>query len=426
MATTGKGGLYPGCREVGDLRRHNRALILELIRTQGPISRSQLARVGRLGTRAVLQITEELQSDGLVQEVGPGRSTGGRRPTLLALVPHAHCAVGLDIGTRRIRAVATDLNAVVQERVSRPSDMGRGPEALMERVSEVLEEVLKGCPNERGEVLGVGIALPAPVLEIEGAAEVLFSPPSFPGWGEIEVGRLVEEEFGLPVLLDNDANAAAMGEHLFGAGRGTRDMFYLIAHRGVGGAAIANGVLLRGRAGGAGEVGHTLVDLEGPRCGCGRYGCLEAYVGQAAIARRAGRSLKLSGGVALRGRQPEEVTAEDVIEAGLEGDERAQGLLRETGEYLGLGIANAVNMFDPELVVLGGSTMRVGDLVLGPATDVARRRAMPGMAERVRIVAGELGQDAGAVGAASLLLRELFAISIPREPEQQEERQSAG
>lgn len=412
MASTGKGGLYPGCKEVGDLRRHNRALILELIRTRGPISKAQLARIGRLGTPTVLQVTEELKADGLIREVGRGPSTGGRRPVLLGLRLDAHCAVGLNIGTRTLRVVATDLNAVVKRRVSRPSDMGQGPEALMERVREVLEEIFKGCPNELGEVLGIGIALPAPILDLEDSAEVLFSPPSYSGWGELEIGRLVEEEFGLPVLLDNDANAAAMGEHLFGAGQGTRNMFYLIAHRGIGGAAITDGVLYRGANGGAGEVGHTLIDLEGPRCGCGRYGCLEAFVGRAAIARRAARALKLSGGVTMGGREPDEVTAEDVIEAGLEGDERATRLLEETGEYLGLGIGNAVNIFNPELVVVGGSTMKAGELVLGPAIQVASRRTIQGLAERVRIVGGELGEDAGAIGAVSLVLRELFALSV--------------
>lgn len=425
MASTGKGGLYPGCREVGDLRRHNRALILELIRTRGPISRAQLARIGRLGTPVVVQITEELKSEGLVQEMGRGPSTGGRRPILLGLVPDAHCAIGLNIGTRTLRAVATDLNAVVKERVSRPSNMGRGPEALLQQIKEVLGDILQGCPNELGEVLGVGMALPAPILNLESSTEVSFSPPSYPEWGELQIGKLVEEEFGLPVLLDNDANAAAMGEHLFGAGRGVRDMFYLIAHRGVGGAAITDGVLYHGADGGAGEVGHTLIELEGPRCGCGRYGCLEAFAGRAAIAARAARALKLSGGEAMGGREPDDVTAEDVIESALKGDERAKKVLEETGEYLGLGIANAVNMFNPDLIVMGGSTLEAGDLVLEPARRVARRRAMPGMAEQFRIVAGELGEDAGAVGAASLVLRDLFAVSVAQGDQQHEENRSA-
>ena len=418
MQVSNSGGIYPGCKEPEDLRRHNRALLLELVRTRGPVSRAELARIARLRMPVVVRTTEELVRDGLIREMGPGPSTGGRRPTLLGLVPEAHCALGLNIGTRTLTAIATDLNASVKERVSVSSEMAGGPEALMDQVREILGDMIRGCPNELGEVLGVGMALPGPILVSEDSSGVYFSPPSYPGWGELQIGKLVEEEFGLPVLLDNDANAAALGEHLFGAGQGVRDMFYVIAHRGVGGAAITNGVLYRGANGGAGEIGHSPIDFDGPRCGCGRYGCLEAFAGRAAIAQRAARALKLTGGERMAGRDPDELGAEDVIEAGLEGNELARRILKETGEYLGVGISSVVNMFNPELVIMGGSTMRAGELVLEPATRVVEGRALSEMAEHVCIVPGELGEDAGAVGAAALVLRELFALSVPRESEQ--------
>ena len=418
MRVSNRGEIYPGCKDPEDVRRHNRALLLELVRTRGPVSRAELARVTQLRTRVVVKITEELIEDGLIREVGSGPSTGGRRPTLLGLVPDAHCALGLNIGTRTLTAVATDLNASVQKRVSVPSDMAGGPESLMNQVREVLLDLIQGCPNELGEVLGIGMALPGPILVLEDPSEVRFSPPSYPGWGELQIGKLVEEEFGLPVLLDNDANSAALGEHLFGAGRGVRNIFYVIAHRGVGGATIMDGVLHRGAHGGVGEIGHSPIDFDGPRCGCGRYGCLGAFIGRAAIAQRASRALKLAGGARLGGHEPDELGAEDVINAGLEGDELAREILEETGEYLGIGISGAVNMFDPELVILGGSTMKAGDLVLEPAKRVVEKRALSEMAERVRIVPGDLGEDAGAIGAVALVLRELFALSVPQEAEQ--------
>lgn len=189
-------------------------------------------------------------------------------------------------------------------------------------------------------------------------------------------------------------------------------MCYIIAHRGIGGAVIVDGVLHRGAQGGAGEIGHTVIDLDGPRCGCGGYGCLEAFAGRAAIARRASQALKRAGGGKICGRGPDELITEDVIEAALEGDEVARRVLEETGEYLGIGISNLVNSFDPELVVVGGSTMRAGSLILDPAIKVVRRRALPEMAEGVSIVAGKWGEDAGAVGAASLVLRRMFAVLL--------------
>ena len=422
MVSTSKGGLYPGCREIEDLRRHNRALVLELVRTRGPISRAQLAEVGRLSMPTVMGTVDKLMEEGLVREVGPGPSTGGRPPTLLGLVPEAHCVIGLEVGTETLTGVATDLNAMVRERMKMPSGMAQGPETLVRHIRQTLKRVLKGFPSEVGEVLGIGMALPAPVLQPDASVPMIFSPPSYPGWGELRIGSIVEEEFGLPVLLDNDANAAALGEHLYGAGQGVQDMFYLVVHRGVGGAAIVDGVLYRGSRGGAGEIGHTVVDLEGPRCGCGRYGCLEAFAGRAAIARRASRALKLAGGGRMAGCDPDEIKAEDVILAGMKGDELARGVLEETGEYLGIGISNVVNLYDPELVVVGGSTMRAGNLLLGPMIRVVRRRALPELAERVRVVPGSLGEDAGAVGAAALVLRELFALSVPKEEEESSEQ----
>ena len=406
MSALGGNGSSPEASGSEDRRAHGRAVLLELIRTRGPVSRSDLGRMGRLNVAVVSKLTEALIAEGLVREVGPGPSTGGRRPTLLDLVPEARCALGINVGTRTISAVVTDMHGTIRKRAKEPSQMSLGPEALMHQVGNVTESTLADLPSGLGRVIGIGLALPAPILDPMGRG---FSPPSYPGWGELKIAERTEDRFGLPVLSDNDANAAAVGEHLYGAGRSVRNMFYLIAHRGVGGAAIVNGSLYRGSHGGAGEIGHAVVDLGGPRCGCGRYGCLEAFVGRAAIARRASRALKLAGRESLEGIGPDEITAATVIEAGLAGDSLAQKILEETGEYLGLGIAGVVNVLDPELVVLGGSTMRARDMVLKPATRVMRARALSGLAERVRIVVGELDEDAGAVGAASMVLRGLFA-----------------
>lgn len=395
-------------------RNYVRAAMLEFVRTKGPISKSELARLGHLKFPTASDLVDDLMVQGLVGEAGTGPSTGGRPPNLFELRPKARCAVGLNVGTQNLAAVITDLNGTIDRRIEMTSEMSKGPEALSARVKQALGRLLDEIPSSLGEVLGIGLAVPAP---ISGSTGTLFSPPSYRPWGKLNIGQLVEQEFGFPVLIDNDANAAAIGEHLYGAAQGVRNFFYLIAHRGVGGAAVVEGSLYRGDRGGAGEIGHTVVDLEGPRCGCGRDGCLEAFAGRAAIASRASRALKLAGGGTMNGREPDRLGAEDVIQAGLEGDEIARSVLKETGQYLGLGISNVVNMFDPEFVVVGGSTMRAGRLVLDPAVEVVRRRALPTAAEEVRIVIGKLDEDAGAVGAASLVLRGLFAASLPEREE---------
>lgn len=392
-------------RASGDLRRHNRAVVLELVRKHGPISRAELARAGRLSIPAVMDIVGALVAEGLVTETGIGPSSGGRRPVLLELVAQAHCAIGLEVGAQTITAVVTDLHAAVKGRLEVASEMARGPEALMAQLKAVLDDVLAQHTRPFGGILGIGLALPAPVLT---SSARTFSPPSYPGWGQLQISELVAAEFRVPVLIDNDAKAAALGELLFGAGRSARNMFYVIADRGIGGAAIVNGDLYRGWDGGAGELGHMLIDLDGPQCGCGRFGCLEAFVGRDAITRRAARALKLGGRTELAGQHLDTLMAEDVIVAGLAGDALARAVLDETGRFLGIGISNMINLLNPELVVLGGDTMRAGDLILDPVRDVVQQRALPGLAEQVQIVTGQLGQDASAIGAAALVLRELF------------------
>jgi predicted NBD/HSP70 family sugar kinase len=396
-------------KAAGDIRRHNRFVVLELVRTQGPISRAALARVGRLSMPAIMDIVGLLIEEGLVREVGVGPSSGGRRPVLLEVVPEAYCAVGLEVGARTIRAVVTDLLAVVRQRVQVPSNMAHGPDALLLQLRSVLHDILTKHTLEFGAILGVALALPAPILQSTAQS---FSPPSYPDWGELKLGEWVAAHFDVPVIVENDAKAAALGESLYGAGRGVHNLFCVMAHRGIGGAAIVNGQLLRGADGGAGEIGHMLIDPNGPQCGCGRYGCLEAFAGRAAIAQRTVRALKLGGYSDLNGCALADVSTEQVIEAGLAGHAVAREVLAETGRYLGIGVANIINLFNPELVVVGGATMQAGDLVLDSLVRVARQRTLPDLSDQVRIVPSELGQDAGAVGAAALVLRELFVQGL--------------
>jgi predicted NBD/HSP70 family sugar kinase len=358
---------------------------------------------------AVMDIVGMLIEEGLVREVGVGPSSGGRRPMLIEVVPEAYCAIGVEVGARTIRAVVTDLHAVVKQRVHASSEMVHGPDALLSQLHDVLDQTLRQHTQGFGNILGVGLALPAPILRSTAQS---FSPPSYPGWGAIKLGNWVASQFDVPVIVENDAKAAALGESLYGAGRGVRTMFCVIAHRGVGGAAIIDGDLYRGADGGAGEIGHMLIDPAGPQCGCGRYGCLEAFVGRAAIADRAVRALKLAGYSDLNGRPLAAVSTEHVVEAGLAGHTVARDVLAETGRYLGVGVANIVNLFNPELVVIGGATMQAGDLILQQVKQIAGQRALPSLGDHVRIVPSELGQDVSAIGAAALVLRELFVQGI--------------
>lgn len=401
-------------RATGDLRIRNRALVLETLRAQGPISRGELAKAVSLSSPTVLDIVDELTSAELIRGNGVGQSTGGRRPALLELVQRAHCALGLAVGTRTLTAVLTDLHGQVVLRRDMDSGMNQGPATLLERVDEILREMLAALPQDIGSPLGIGLAVPAPITA---STETVFSLPTYSEWGRLKLGEHIAAEYDLPVLVDNAANAAALGEHLFGAGQGCGSMFYILMHRGIGGAAVINGGVYRGAEGGAGEVGHMRLELDGPQCGCGNYGCLEAFVGRVAIRHRAVRLFKLFGRTEVGSKALEEIRAQDVIDAGLEGDRLAQEVLRETGRYLGIGVLNVMHLFNPELMIVGGSTTRAGDLILAPALEIVQRQVLPSVTKEARVVPGQLGEDAVAVGAAALALRELFDGSSSQEGE---------
>jgi glucokinase len=230
-------------------------------------------------------------------------------------------------------------------------------------------------------------------------------------WRELPIADRISDELGVPCQLDNDANAAAYGEFRFGAGRGYRHMLLVALGTGIGGGIITDGRLARGAHGFAGEIGHVIVDPNGPRCGCGNVGCWEQLASGTAIG-RAGRAVVRehpdSMILSLAGGDPDRVTGSIVTEAGLAGDRMAVAILSEIGIRLGQGMAGLANVLDPQIVVVGGGVIRAGDLLLEPA-----RRAFGDAIEApehrpfVPIVAAELGEDAGAVGAATLAMEEL-------------------
>jgi glucokinase len=259
----------------------------------------------------------------------------------------------------------------------------------LERVFELGGRALAEAGAESSELAAVGIACGGPLDATRGTV----SPLHLPEWHDVPIVAMVEERYARPAFLDNDASAATAGEHRFGAGVGTRNMIYLTISTGVGGGVVIDDRLYRGAAGNGGELGHITVDWRGRRCpGCGRRGCLEAYVSGTAIAERA-REAGFPGS-----------SAADVAESARNGDAVAGGVWEETVEALASGLTSLVNAFEPELVVLGGGVMRAGAQLLDPVRERVRRDAMGPAGEAARIVPAALGDHVGIVGAAAVAL----------------------
>jgi glucokinase len=309
--------------------------------------------------------------------------------------------VAVDLGGTQIRVGLADLAGNFLRRVACPTEAGQGLEAVLRRLVARIQEVRKGLADE--DILGVGIGSPGPVDPLAG---LIISPPNLPGWEEVPLRDILEQRLRLPVRLANDANAAALGEWAFGAGQGRQNMVYVTISTGVGGGVIAEGRLLLGHRGLAGEVGHMTLEADGPRCNCGNYGCWEALASGTAMARdgaeaaQSGRSPVLAE---LCQGEVERVDARMVGEAAGRGDPVAHEIIERAAVYSGVGVANLLHLYSPEIVLVGGGVSRLGDVLFTPMRQVARERVMPPYRD-VPIEPAVLAADVGLLGTVALFL----------------------
>lgn len=307
-------------------------------------------------------------------------------------VPAARAVLGLDIGGTKIAAGVVASDGSVQGFVSAPTEAERGPDDGVERLLELGRRAVaeSGVAWEAIEAVGIGCGGP-----LDSANGILIAPLHLHGWRDVPVTELATAAYGRPAVLDNDAVAACAGEHRYGAGRGARNMVYLTISTGVGGGVVIDGALHRGRSGNGGELGHVTVDWHGRRCrGCGRRGCLEAYCSGTSIAERAQEA-------GMHG-----ATAADVAQAARAGNTVAARLWDETCEALACGITSIVNLFEPEIVVLGGGVVRTGEQLLAPVRERVSEQAI---GDPVQVVEAELGDAVGVVGAAAVAYERLPA-----------------
>ena len=292
------------------------------------------------------------------------------------------------------------------------TEPARGPDAAVDEViamaNAVIDETLERHGGTRDSVVGVGIGCPGPLDADRG---ILLTTPNL-GWTNYPMRDRVSDLLGLPASLDNDANCATYGEWWQGAARGANSMAGVTLGTGIGGGLILDGKLVRGVSGCAGELGHTTIDFMGRRCACGNYGCLEAYASGPNIAARAREGIEAGDHsvlVELVDGDLDRITARTVYDALLQGDEHAQAVMLETAKILGAGIANVVNMFNPEIIVVVGGVTRAGDHLFTPLRSEVRRRAFDVAVAACRIVPGELRDAAGVIGAAGLFITDQSA-----------------
>jgi len=306
--------------------------------------------------------------------------------------------IGIDLGGTDIKGglVATDGRIVYETKM--PTEADQGPDHVMDRMAQLV-----GRLQDKTElpVGGVGIGVPGQVLVDEG---VLVEAPNLSGMDSIPVAKEMEKRLSLPVILDNDANVAALGEFAFGAGKGVQQMMMVTLGTGVGGGLILDGQIFRGARGGAGEFGHTVVEADGEVCGCGRQGCVEAYVGTMGLLNSVERRLKMKGTSSLSAIPRDERRPKDISDAAEAGDEMAQTVLASAGHMLGVALGSVANLLNLEKIVVGGGVAAAGERMLGPARVALSETALKVSSDSVELVAAQLGNGAGLVGAAQLAM----------------------
>lgn len=322
-------------------------------------------------------------------------------------------AVGVDLGGTKTKFAILDSDGAVLHSMRANTHANEGREAVLARTASLTCELLSQVEGSYEDVVGVGVGIAGRVDSASGYAGMC---PNFPGFIDAPVGGPLSEALGLPVRIANDAACAALGELHFGAGRGRRDVVLLTLGTGVGGAVIRDGRLDRGSRSVLGEIGHIVIDPNGPACGCGNHGCLESFCGKRAIEARARRELqrgRASSMLQAAGGDILEISPRIVAEAAREGDEVACDVLAETARYLAAGLVNAVMLCDPDVIILGGGVAGAGEPLWAPLRRAVETSCRIGRFESDRIVLAELGPEAGMVGAACLAL---FPDSISRVP----------
>jgi len=316
--------------------------------------------------------------------------------------------IGCDLGGTNLRAAIVDVqNASVLYQMSIPTLAREGHDAVMRRMGDLFLQVIEKAGLKKEEIGGIGIGVPG-VLDLE-KGETLFLP-NLPGtWSHVPLQSTITEMTGLPTALLNDVRSITYGEWSFGAGRGADTVAVFAIGTGVGGGLVINGQLHLGIGGTGGEIGHTTIDFNGPRCGCGNYGCLEAYASAPAISAMGMKAV--SQGLTTRISELCEydlnrITPELIAKAALDGDEIAKDIYERAGLYIGIAAANMCVAIGPRRIIIAGGVSRAGDLLLNPIRRTIRERVTVMPVDQVEVVQSQLGDDAGAIGVACWVAKE--------------------
>ena len=399
------------------MRAINRYRVLYTIRNRNLISRVDISRRTGLSPATVTNITAQLIKEGLLLEKQTGKSIGGRRPILLALNPEGAFTLGVYLSAQHISVVIINLQADVLAKFSTSfEEEDTSPESIAETIVQAVHQCMWSTELSKNEISGVGIAVPGFVDSFTGLIRFL---PNYQ-WESVNFKEILFQKLQIPTYIDNSANSLTLTEQWFGSGQDVDNFIVVNLAHGVGIGIVINGQLYMGHSGIAGEFGHTTIDPSGPICRCGKRGCLEAYVGNYAILRNA-RALAHKGSWDTE--NPEGLAIEDVISRAFSGEKALIDLYAETGRMLGIGIANLIEIFNPEKIIISGKGTNAGRLIFDTMYKSIPEHISGNIEERAEVIVQEWKDTDTARGAGMLVLREIYkfpsAQVVPNSKEKQ-------
>ena len=309
--------------------------------------------------------------------------------------------IGVDVGGTNVKLALVDLNGKIVYSNTTPTRADLGYEHSIANIQNAIEELMKETNTNKDAIEAIGFGFPGQIDYQAGIVRLL---PNMPGWVEIPVAKIMEDKFGIQTKLDKDVRVATLGELKYGAGKGCQNLVCITVGTGIGSGLVFNGKLIRGAKNAAGEIGHIKMTMgDGPICGCGDYGCFEAYASGPSIVAEAKEYIKGGKSSKFKELATEELSPYIIAQAALQGDVVAKRIFTKMGEIIGLGLTSVINLLNPEKVIIGGGVADAGDILFNPIRETVAKRAMPIQGGAVEIVPAELGNTAGVIGASLLI-----------------------
>lgn len=379
------------------LKNLNRSIVINMIREKGPLPRVAIAKATGLERASITNIANYLLRKKLIKEVGQDKSSGGRRPTLLDINYNHRTVYGIKIEAERIIFGLTNLRGKIISRSEEKFPRGSKSQEILELIIKNIDRIIKST-----NLLGIGIGVSGFVNLEKGIS--IYSP--ILNWKNVNLAKPLKERYRVPVFLSNDVNTLTLAEKWYGAGKKYKNFICITVGEGIGSGIVIDGKFYGGAIGGAGEIGHICIDINGPKCRCGETGCLEALASDYFLIEEAKKAIAQGKG------EFKKPTPEELLQAAKCGDIVAKDIFKRMGRNLGIGAKNAVNLLNPEAIIVGGERIDAYSFFSPAFKEAVKGHSFPEEAKKLDIILTELGEDSWIIGAATLVIRDFFKLPL--------------